>query len=311
MAGTQSVWRDEVSLSDLFESRLMGEQGTKDQVFLAPDSVLHAQLITIHLYSLSFHSSLEQGAPYPLTPPHSLLPPPLTPYTLSPFLTPSALHGPPHSFTVLPIPNSSFLPPPSRTIPQAPQLSSILLNPPYFSHSSRTPYHLIPLQPITLCVLCILSQSSAILSQGSLSYVHTSPFSTLCTCPQHLPPSYTHHIHISHTSHTYPTFTLVLSLVHRRHPLRLPFVQWRFEFLPVLENLTSSLFFTFDPSFLHCFLLYLRISISLFPILDFSLRSPFTFSTPEVSAIWGWELVGLLLSALGWTSSRSGPEPLI
>lgn len=42
MAGTQSVWRDEVSLSDLFESRLMGEQGTKDQVFLAPDSVLHA-----------------------------------------------------------------------------------------------------------------------------------------------------------------------------------------------------------------------------------------------------------------------------
>lgn len=42
MADTQSIWRDGVSFSDLFESRLVGEQGARNQVFLFPDSVAHS-----------------------------------------------------------------------------------------------------------------------------------------------------------------------------------------------------------------------------------------------------------------------------
>lgn len=148
---------------------------------------------------------MEQGAPYPLTPPHSLLPPPLTPYTLSPFLTPSALHGPPHSFTVLPIPNSSFLPAPLTHYTTS---TSALLNPPQSSlllsllpdplppHTSSAHNPLCPVHPLP--VLCYPFTGVTLLCS------HLPIFHTLhmpLASPPFLHPPYSHLPHFSHIPH--------------------------------------------------------------------------------------------------------------
>lgn len=163
------------------------------------------------MYSLPFQSSLgDVGA-------GCTLPPPPIPLSFSHFplcLTPC------HAFillqpltdllSLLPSPFYPFLPfspSPSST----PTQSHKPLNPPYFSHSSQTPYHLRPLQPIPFCVLCIFSQPFDICASPPSFHVSHSPVFT--------PPYPPHSAHSPSTSPllTPTIFTSPTPLTHSPH----------------------------------------------------------------------------------------------
>lgn len=270
--------------------------------------------ICIPFLSIAAWETLEQGAPYPFHPSHSASPTSLYashPVTLSYSFSPSQTFS--HSFTVLPIPSS-----PSPSPSSTPTQSHKPLNPPYFSHSSQTPYHLRPLQPIPF-VSCASSHcplisvplphpfTSATLLSSHLLILHTLLIPL--ALPHVLYPPYSHLPYASRIGHTH---THTLTHAHKP-PHQTAFCPVAAELLPVcfLENLISSLF-PFDPSSAAASF-YTWGSASVCPPFWNSLWGrehgclTFTFSPlrAQPPGAGSWRDLPI---ALGWTCRRLEPE---